>query len=647
MAEEISVLINDTTETVSANISTETNGTVTSVAVTGSVGIDAAGSPITGSGTIALTLSDMAANTIKGRVLASGAPGDLSASQVRMMLNVEDGATADQSDAEIETAYNNQVAVVSQVAAEAGTSTTPERWTPQRVAQAIAALAASGGIPTEQLAYTAVIKADKKYFSTGTNRHTQTADINFTVDSTGAVIDGGHIIEIVGNGSDAIFSLDFGSYSGSLQKLYDRVTLLNTIIYRFVFFWNGVDMDISIGEIEDVLPAQLNAPSLSSTAWDSTTQASMTVTDNNTSPNEVETEVEWSLRDVNIWTLGDTVVQDGTSATITGLSDSNDYDFRAKAIGDGTTSSDSNYSIIATLDASSSTIYDDISAMYTLRRPSMTTLWTNAVLKIRRSSDNATAYVFFDGAGANAPLSTSSFISTTSETTPDATTLATWLGASDAFVETQYAITTNNTISASINPVQATTGDQPRFATAGVIDTENGLPAISYVSTDTLASSGAITAMNAGSSFTIITVAQNDTTANLGTVFCSITTSSAPNERFTIFLDRSTGVNINTIKNSGSTVVANVYAAQINTSAQRLLSTMVTATTIDAYYNGTDTDSDTWSGTYRNEVVRFGSLFSAGAPLTGTIQEVIIWPSDKTASLAAIHANINAYYSIY
>ncbi len=45
-----------------------------------------------------------------------------------------------QTDAEIETAYNNQVGIVSQAAAEAGTSTTAERWTPQRVAQAIAAL---------------------------------------------------------------------------------------------------------------------------------------------------------------------------------------------------------------------------------------------------------------------------------------------------------------------------------------------------------------------------------------------------------------------------------------------------------------------------------------------------------------------------
>lgn len=59
--------------------------------------------------------------------------------------SVESGATADQSNAEIETAYNAQVSIVSQAEAEAGTATTARRWTAQRVAQAIAAQAAGGG----------------------------------------------------------------------------------------------------------------------------------------------------------------------------------------------------------------------------------------------------------------------------------------------------------------------------------------------------------------------------------------------------------------------------------------------------------------------------------------------------------------------
>lgn len=48
---------------------------------------------------------DMAQDTIKGRATAgAGDPEDLTASQVRTILNVEDGATADQTDAEIRAA---------------------------------------------------------------------------------------------------------------------------------------------------------------------------------------------------------------------------------------------------------------------------------------------------------------------------------------------------------------------------------------------------------------------------------------------------------------------------------------------------------------------------------------------------------------
>ena len=67
---------------------------------------------------------------------------------------IEAGATADQSDAEIETAYNNQVAIVGQAEAEAGVATTRRGWTAERVAQAIAALGGGGGGGGGGLAFT-------------------------------------------------------------------------------------------------------------------------------------------------------------------------------------------------------------------------------------------------------------------------------------------------------------------------------------------------------------------------------------------------------------------------------------------------------------------------------------------------------------
>lgn len=50
---------------------------------------------------------------------------------------IESNATADQTDAEIETAYNNQVAVGSQAQAEDSSGTTAYRWTGQRLSQAV------------------------------------------------------------------------------------------------------------------------------------------------------------------------------------------------------------------------------------------------------------------------------------------------------------------------------------------------------------------------------------------------------------------------------------------------------------------------------------------------------------------------------
>ena len=92
-------------------------------------------------------LDNMAEGTLKGRPTGSGLgpPTDLVDSQIRTLINVEDGATADQTDGEIETAYNNQVDVVSQAEAEAGTATTVRRWTAERVGQAISALGGGGG----------------------------------------------------------------------------------------------------------------------------------------------------------------------------------------------------------------------------------------------------------------------------------------------------------------------------------------------------------------------------------------------------------------------------------------------------------------------------------------------------------------------
>lgn len=72
-------------------------------------------------------------------------PGRSTAAQVRTLLNVEDGATADQSAAEIETAYNGQVAQVSAGEKTAGTATAVRRFSPKDVADMAGTHGGGGG----------------------------------------------------------------------------------------------------------------------------------------------------------------------------------------------------------------------------------------------------------------------------------------------------------------------------------------------------------------------------------------------------------------------------------------------------------------------------------------------------------------------
>ena len=64
----------------------------------------------------------------------------------KLATSPEANSTADQTDAEIETAYNAVVTAMSQAQAEAGTNTAIQRVTAQRIKQAIDALAAASPI---------------------------------------------------------------------------------------------------------------------------------------------------------------------------------------------------------------------------------------------------------------------------------------------------------------------------------------------------------------------------------------------------------------------------------------------------------------------------------------------------------------------
>lgn len=291
-------------------------------------------------------------------------------------------------------------------------------------------------------------------------------------------------------------------------------------------------------------------------------------------------------------------------------------------------------------------IFDRVSVMYTLRRPIMSNLWTNAVLRIRRDSDDVEAFVFFDGDNAGDTISLSSLISTSSNTTPSSTTLGTWIGANNGFVDKWIGITPNNTIDDAKTVAINTLSLEPQFISAGVIATKNSKIAVDFLtSLKFLKSSSNNIDLNSGNSFTILTVTNTINSTSNNTILGTV---DSDNKRYQLTNDRRSNKILSLINSDISTFVSNT-TSQENTSDQKLLTDVVTPSNLTGYYNGTiQGASVAWNGTYTNNVTMIGSdRGNTTNNFQGNIQEITIFPSDKTLDLTDLHTEINDYYSIY
>lgn len=167
-------------------------------------------------------------NRILGNNSGSNSPVDeLTASQVRNIINVENGSTADQSDAEIETAYNNQVSLVSQTEAEAGSSTTVKRWSPLRVKQAV-----DGSVPNASTTVRGKIEiaTQSETNSKSSNDKAITPSTLFGASGILAVVDSGDFIvgDIASDFSQLItFAGPIGLYPASSVDTDDYIVIGN------------------------------------------------------------------------------------------------------------------------------------------------------------------------------------------------------------------------------------------------------------------------------------------------------------------------------------------------------------------------------------------------------------------------------------
>ena len=303
---------------------------------------------------------------------------------------------------------------------------------------------------------------------------------------------------------------------------------------------------------------------------------------------------------------------------------------------------------LLTLGGGAAPLYDGLSVSYELERLDMTTLWTNAILRIRRSSDDALVDVFLSNHSSPSvgdEITLSSQISTTSPTTPDATLLSAWVGSDDAFVVRRYGMTDDNTIDDTKSLTETNNTLQPKFIAAGVILTKNGKPDIDFSASTSIRLRGTANAsLDSGNDFTIFTVSYANSSSNFNAVLATKLDSGGTNSRLAVYNDRKTDRRLAIIRNTTATNFEVLYDVQQDNANQRLQTLVMASGTMEGFLNGVSQDSIAVTGTYLNDDLVIGIERGANG-IDGGIQVATIF-ANSTVDRATIETDIISRYSI-
>jgi len=284
--------------------------------------------------------------------------------------------------------------------------------------------------------------------------------------------------------------------------------------------------------------------------------------------------------------------------------------------------------VFGRIDTNAPSIYSDAIAVFSLRKVFH---WTNAVLKVRRNSDNATKFVFFDDEGK---ISLSSYVSDSNSSQTEIN-FGSWVGENSAFVEEWLSMKSDNIIGAT--PSQTINSLQPRIVDSGVLETKNGEAAINFLNTPGvgLIYGSVIFDINR----TVLTVSAT----NGGAYNFIFGTWHNGLERFMLCNSRDNGRHF-MFTNSDKLLLT---TANTNNN-QRLLTALVTSDQYKGWRNNISQGVLNRTGTFNNGDFNIGIQFSGNSfTYNGTIQEIVVFPTDKTADLTTLHGDINSYYSIY
>jgi hypothetical protein len=253
-------------------------------------------------------------------------------------------------------------------------------------------------------------------------------------------------------------------------------------------------------------------------------------------------------------------------------------------------------------------------AAYGLRR--LYTSWTGAAIRVRRSSDDAEADIGFK---ANGDL--------------DTVALLDFVGNGSGFVTTWYDQSGNGH-----HATQGTAANQPQIVSNGVIETQNGRPAVVFDGVDDrLATVSTTLGITSSATLVVVTQPSSRTPPAQG-----IVGSDDLNTRFGFFI---TG--INTMR--WNPMSFNTIEASSVTSAQILVGTAQSGAKA-LFRNGTSIATGTDStGTMSSTPFNIGNMLP-GTTLphfSGTIAEVVAFPSVlSTTDRQTLERNQGLYFNI-
>lgn len=256
--------------------------------------------------------------------------------------------------------------------------------------------------------------------------------------------------------------------------------------------------------------------------------------------------------------------------------------------------------------------YIGAAAAYSFRR--LRTLYTGYSVRVRRSSDNTSQDIGFDGSG-----------------NLDTTSLLSFVGANDGYVAIWYDQSGN-----SKNMVQNTLAIQPQIVSSGAMITDGGKNAI-YFNSQRLSVASPNLDISAKSLFYV--GKSSGTSSNYAGI---ITMNSTPSDNPELRIGSTTQV---ISYWNGAYVLNSNYGMAV----RKLYSSFITGNkTHTLYGNSTQLAQATRAGTF-NTITEFtlGGYAQYNGFQIGYMNECILYTTDQTTNKTGIENNINTNYSLY